>query len=148
MKMQMQKGFTLIELMIVVAIIGILASVALPAYQDYTARAKVAEIIAQMSGAKTQVTEYYATTGKPSTAVDNEALGMNATIASQYMSSLSVTGTDTTFVITATAQNLGNGCDGKDLTMTGTVDISDGTIAWVNGSATECNKYVPANFRS
>ena len=148
MKAQMQKGFTLIELMIVVAIIGILAAVALPAYQDYTARAKVSEIIAQMAGAKTQVTEYYATTGTPDAALDNKALGMDEKIESEYMSDLKVTGTATTFVITATAQALGNGCDGKNITMTGTVDKDKGTIAWTQFADTECNKYVPANFRS
>ncbi|MDY0205139.1 MAG: prepilin-type N-terminal cleavage/methylation domain-containing protein [Pseudomonas sp.] len=58
MKAQMQKGFTLIELMIVVAIIGILAAVALPAYQDYTARAKMSEVILAASSAKTCVTEH------------------------------------------------------------------------------------------
>lgn len=58
MKAQMQKGFTLIELMIVVAIIGILAAIALPAYQDYTARSQVSEALSLASGARTAVTEY------------------------------------------------------------------------------------------
>src|ERR671924_1674928 len=61
----LQKGFTLIELMIVVAIIGILAAVALPAYQDYTVRAKMSEVILAMSACRTSITELYQTGGTP-----------------------------------------------------------------------------------
>lgn len=64
MKMQnVQKGFTLIELMIVIAIVGILAAIALPAYQDYTVRAKMAEPMAYLAEAKTTLSEFYATQG-------------------------------------------------------------------------------------
>src|SRR6187401_743714 len=59
MKRQLQQGFTLIELMIVVAIIGILAAVALPAYQDYTKRAKMSEVILAASGCRTTITEVF-----------------------------------------------------------------------------------------
>ena len=63
MKKQAQKGFTLIELMIVIAIVGILAAVALPAYQDYTVRAKMSEPLALMGEAKTTIAEYYMANG-------------------------------------------------------------------------------------
>src|SRR4029453_8481871 len=63
MKKRLQQGFTLIELMIVVAIIGILAAVALPAYQDYTIRAKMSEVILAMSACRTSITEVYQSGG-------------------------------------------------------------------------------------
>ena len=65
MKRSMQKGFTLIELMIVVAIIGILAAVALPAYQDYTKRAKMSEAILAASACRTSITEVFQTNSLP-----------------------------------------------------------------------------------
>ena len=60
---RVQQGFTLIELMIVVAIIGILAAIALPAYQDYTVRAKVSEMMLAASGMKTDIAEYFQAKG-------------------------------------------------------------------------------------
>ncbi|HFC7169237.1 TPA: pilin [Neisseria meningitidis] len=86
----LQKGFTLIELMIVIAIVGILAAVALPAYQDYTARAQVSEAILLAEGQKSAVTEYYLNHGIwPS---DNSAAGVasSADIKGKYVQKVEV----------------------------------------------------------
>src|SRR3954466_10865129 len=96
---QLQKGFTLIELMIVVAIIGILAAVALPAYQDYTIRAKMSEVILALSACRTSVTELYQTGGTPPGGGNWGCEG----VTSKYVAALV---TDDDGVIKATVQNV------------------------------------------
>lgn len=107
MKAQMQKGFTLIELMIVVAIIGILAAVALPAYQDYTARAKVSEVVLAGSTCRTAISEASQTGfAATPTAADGFGCGEGGSSTSpisQYVESVS---TSTAGVITITARNI------------------------------------------
>ena len=118
MKAQMQKGFTLIELMIVVAIIGILAAIALPAYQDYTTRAKVSEILLSISQCRTSVTEVYQSGASLPTADDAPEWGctVGASAASQYVANLSVKSNG---VITAqaAATGVGSGADSTIVSM-------------------------------
>ncbi|ENX1437578.1 pilin, partial [Neisseria gonorrhoeae] len=86
----LQKGFTLIELMIVIAIVGILAAVALPAYQDYTARAQVSEAILLAEGQKSAVTEYYLNNGIWPENNDSAGVASASEIKGKYVESVTV----------------------------------------------------------
>ena len=104
MKRNLQKGFTLIELMIVVAIIGILAAVALPAYQDYTKKAKMSEVILAASGCRTTVTEVYQSGSASSAPGANNWGCESASATSKYVASV-VTSADGRVTVTATGFN-------------------------------------------
>jgi len=101
---KVQQGFTLIELMIVVAIIGILAAVALPAYQDYTIRAKMSEVILAMSSCRTSITEVYQS--GPGSAPGNDGWGCEITTTSQQTKYVAAVHTDANGVVKATVQGI------------------------------------------
>jgi type IV pilus assembly protein PilA len=142
---KMQQGFTLIELMIVVAIIGILAAIAIPAYQDYMIRSKVTESMAAAAACKSSVTEYYQSQG--SFPADISAAGCSS-VATKYVASLVVTNG---VISVTTAADLGNsGANSKVLAMSPITDGTGNLTEWNCKSAsgtTIATKYLPALCR-
>ena len=143
--MKKQQGFTLIELMIVVAIIGILAAIAIPAYQDYTIRAQVSEGLNLVGGAKAAVTEYFQDRG--TMPADNSTAGLAAAaqIQGKYVSLVTVGANG---VVTVTYGNSAHTVIAtKAITMTPDTSLS-GSVQWdCAGSGIE-NKHLPAACRS
>ena len=155
---KMQKGFTLIELMIVVAIIGILAAIALPAYQDYTKRAKMSEVILAASACRTTVSEVYQS-GNSASAPAANAWGCENTAgsASKYVATVK---TDTAGVITVTTRGFNDtAIDGKDVILTpqdaGGAALTASDIGAKNPASWKCGpasggiptKFLPATCR-
>jgi len=153
MKHSVQKGFTLIELMIVVAIIGILAALAIPAYTDYTLRSKVSEAATLSGAAKTAVDIYYSENGNivnlTATAADNHvtlSLAGIQSYKSKYVSSVSV-GNDGVITVTMqTAANSGFPANIADDSVVYTPTAQGGNLRWSNTeTSTVPAKYLPKN---
>jgi len=128
-----QKGFTLIELMIVVAIIGILAAIAIPAYQDYTVRAQVTEGMNLASPVETGIAEYFANTGSFPTAMSS--VGISSTPSGKYVSAVTIT--SGAIVVTYGNQANSNVAT-KTLGLTPYTDANN-DIIWVCGLHTQPN---------
>ena len=152
---RIQQGFTLIELMIVVAIIGILAAVALPAYQDYTVRAKMSEVILAMSACRTSITEVYQSGGSAPGA-NGWGCEVSAGTGSKYVTAIS---TSTNGAVTATVQSISASVNNSVVTLiplasggtsaTFSAGSSQTLFGWTCGGSgtTVPPKYLPGSCR-
>lgn len=144
---KVQQGFTLIELMIVVAIIGILAAIAIPAYQDYTIRAQVSEGLNLVGGAKAAVTEFYQDRGVFPTDNTEAGLEVAANIKGKYVTSVGVAGAVATVIYGGIAGDAHALITGKSITLTA-VDNA-GSVSWTCSGAAGgiADKHLPAACR-
>jgi len=143
--MKQQQGFTLIELMIVIAIIGILAAIAIPAYQDYTVRSKVSEGLNMAGAAKLAVAETFDSQGTMPTSNGEAGLPSAGSITGTYVSSIGVS-TDGLITIHYNT-SLGGKPTANSTTMLLTPESSEGSMKW-DCTGTMADKYKPANCRS
>jgi type IV pilus assembly protein PilA len=154
-----QRGFTLIELMIVIAIIGILAAIAIPAYQDYTIRSQVSEGAILADGAKVAITEFYNNNGQWPSSNASAGLETSTSISGKYVGSLDAGTTAPGEIIakfaTGAPRQSNKRIEGSLLVFSASVSSSAGSINW-NCKASAAgtaktnlpNKYLPSVCRS
>nr|WP_101079058.1 pilin [Neisseria meningitidis] len=143
-----QKGFTLIELMIVIAIVGILAAVALPAYQDYTARAQMSEALTLAEGQKSAVVEYYSDNGTFPNSNTSAGIAASNEIKGKYVASVKVEGNASVASITATmnSSNVNKDIEGKTLVLVG--KQNSGSFSWECKKGSVDEKFLPSTCRT
>lgn len=142
-----QKGFTLIELMIVIAIVGILAAVALPAYQDYTARAQMSEALTLAEGQKAAVVEYFSDNGVFPANNTSAGIATASTIKGKYVAKVEVGKNTSGATITSTMNISGVNKDisGKTLVLEG--KQNSGSFEWTCKAGSVDNKFLPSSCR-
>lgn len=145
--MNAQKGFTLIELMIVIAIIGILAAIALPAYQDYIARTQMTEAINLAGGQKSAVTEFHADKGRFPTTNAEAGIAAATDIKGKYVAQVAI-GNNGAITATMKSTDVSNDIKGKAVTLTPTTQTAtSGSYIWTCTS-TASDKFLPATCRA
>lgn len=145
MKKQLQQGFTLIELMIVVAIIGILAAIAIPAYQNYTIRAQVSEGLSLADAAKTALAEFYTNNGRFPGTNASAGLATAGSITGNYVSSVDA-GTSPGVILITYGNKVNTKISSSTLELSAITNA--GSIAWTCKSTTISSAYLPSTCSS